>query len=269
MKKFLIVVLLLTCSLTACSKDDATNFETEDGFYAEYAVKNGDIVLDEKMDNDGTVDKEDKIIWQKIKSIVPKKYMNMISKYEVVTDGRDGSLASVYLNDDNITWTISVDLDDTLDEENQEFLPESIKTLIHEMSHIISLNSTQMGGDENDDSFYTVQEGMLKKDAYLSVFYNKFWINHIDEHKKYSEEKNTNVDNEDSFYNKYKDEFVSDYAATNPVEDFAESFAYFVINDKPIDENIKSKKLLFFYDYPEFIKMRDDIRNNIDLDNIY
>lgn len=88
----------------------------------------------------------------------------------------------------------------------------------------------------------------------------------MSEHSRNSEEKNRDKHDKDSFYIKYVDEFITDYAATNPVEDFAETFAFFVVLDKPEDNSIKSKKILFFYDYPEFLKIRDDIRRNIDID---
>ncbi len=268
MKKILMVLCILLMLVLGYIglKNLASSEYDEMDLYAEYAIQDGEIILGEGMDNNGSIHADDKIIWDKIKLIMPKEYMAMISKYEVVTDGLDGSLASVYLNEDNKTWTISVDLDDTLDE-NQNFIDDSETTLIHETSHIIALNYTQMIEDSNDKKLYTIEEGTLKKDSYLGVFYDKFWKNHMIEHSKHSEEENADMDNEDSFYNKYKDEFVTDYAATNPVEDFAESFAYFVVNKKPTDNSIKSQKILFFYEYPEFIKIRDDIRDNIELND--
>ncbi len=262
MKKiFIILITVLILSGCAGISDLANE---EENLYAEYAVENGEIVLGKGMINDGTVVDDDKIIWNKIKEITPAKYMSMITKYQVFTDGLDGKLAYVHVNDDNKTWTISVDLDDTLDE-NKEFKEESVKTIIHEMSHIIALNESQMGGNASDKELYTVTEGTLNKDSYLSKFYNEFWKHHMSEHSKNSELDNTDEDNEESFYNRYKDEFVSGYAASNPVEDFSESFAHFVINDKPSDKNIKSQKVAFFYNYPEFVKIRNDIRTTIGL----
>ncbi len=263
MKKMIVALLGVMFILSSCSSIE-TFFDNEDydeNLYASYNIKNGEIVANE---TDG-IYSDDKIIWEKIKEIMPKKYIDMVSKYEVFTDGVDGDLASVSLNDDDITWTISVDLDDTLDE-NQNFTSESLKTIIHEASHIISLNSTQMGGNTEDKTLYTVEEGTLKKDAYLNVFYNKFWKDRISEHSKHSEMENTDIENENSFYNKYSDEFVDDYAATNPAEDFAESFMYFVVNEKPVENGIKEEKILFFYDYPEFVKLREDILAKIELE---
>jgi hypothetical protein len=43
-------------------------------------------------------------------------------------------------------------------------------------------------------------------------------------------------------------------------EDFAESFTWFILYDKPEGELVSHQKILFFYDYPELVAMRDEIR---------
>jgi len=48
--------------------------------------------------------------------------------------------------------------------------------------------------------------------------------------------------------------FVSEYATTNPVEDIAESFTQFVIQDKPKGDSVKDQKMLFFYKFEEMIR---------------
>ncbi len=65
-----------------------------------------------------------------------------------------------------------------------------------------------------------------------------------------------------AFYQKYSDQFVDDYATTDPSEDMAETFAYFVYSPKPAGDTIRDQKILFFYDYPELIQARDQILNN-------
>ena len=66
---------------------------------------------------------------------------------------------------------------------------------------------------------------------------------------------------------KYKKQFVTDYAATNPDEDFAESYMLFVLNEKPTKSTVSfihsDQKFLFFYDFPELVEMRDFIRSNL------
>ncbi|MFW0119823.1 hypothetical protein ACN08Y_07910 [Rothia sp. P5764] len=238
--------------------------QEEPDLYAQYAIKDGQISSTNLVGQDGAVDREDKIIWEKIIQIIPPQYLSMISTYEVVTDGKDGVLASVNLNEDLTTWTISVDLDDTLNK-NQQLTPSSTVTIIHEMAHIIALNSQQMSSEENQDTAHAVQEGTLKKDSYLSAFYDKFWKDHPGISQKDSGIGANRIDSYQGSFDQRPDDFITEYAAENPVEDLAESFAYFVVLDRPEDDSLKSQKLSFFYNYPELVKVRDDIRAKNDL----
>ena len=56
---------------------------------------------------------------------------------------------------------------------------------------------------------------------------------------------------------------MTDYAATNPDEDFAESYMLFVLKEKPTKSTVADQKILFFYDFPELVEMRDVIRSNL------
>ncbi len=221
-----------------------------------YDVKDGEITLNyfdadalENSENNSTYQK----IWREIVQIVPAKYMSMIYKFEINTDGYDGVAAYVH-SDDGMNWNIAVDPKDVLDG-NGEFTDEGKQTIVHELAHIISLNTEQMTDNQKDKSLYVVPEGTLKKDAYLNKFYHLFWENIISEKGKSDSEEETL-----RFYEKHKDEFVTEYAATNPGEDFAESFAYFVTEEKPVGNSVKEQKIKFFYEYPELVEMREEIR---------
>jgi len=141
-------------------------------------------------------------------------------------------------------------------------------TLIHENAHIMSLSASQSDNDllgfeelcdydpdstlsyldDCDDekirqtitqkeaacapNFYDNWAGCLKEDSYLNKFYQKFWADIYREHYYGGKEVMSTFD----FHQKYYDHFVSNYAATNPAEDFAESFTTFVLwDDELID----------------------------------
>ena len=69
----------------------------------------------------------------------------------------------------------------------------------------------------------------------LNQFYQTFWKDYVLEEfpTKYS------------FYVRNQDAFVSDYAATNPAEDIAETFRVFVMEEKPTGNKIRDKKVRF------------------------
>lgn len=53
---------------------------------------------------------------------------------------------------------------------------------------------------------------------------------------------------------------MSDYAATNAIEDAAETFMTFVLEDEPTGDSMVARKLEFFWGYPELVAIRERIR---------
>ena len=105
----------------------------------------------------------------------------------------------------------------------------------------------------------------MNDNSYLNKSFQEFWVNIYPSFKWYYE-----FDDYEKFeahnwgfYQVYKKQFVTSYAATNPDEDFAESFTVFVLTEKPTKSTIADQKILFFYDYPELVEIRDFMRNNL------
>jgi hypothetical protein len=65
------------------------------------------------------------------------------------------------------------------------------------------------------------------------------------------------------FYQKYAGQFISEYAATDPSEDIAESFMYFIFMPKPTGEDPIDRKILFFHEFPELVSLRMTILENL------
>lgn len=209
-----------------------------------------------------------KKMWEHIRKIIPKDYMNMIKIFVINTDGHGNTMAFVNQeNDDLSTWRLVIDIKDALDE-NGEFNEEFTGTVIHEFAHVLTLNSSEIDVNniEEVDTFI-VEEGRTNKNSYMNLFYQKFWNNIYEEHQELlnnADSENYDITNE--FYEKYEDQFVSDYAATNPGEDIAETFRIFVLEDKPVENLIKDKKILFMYEFEELVKIRDEIRNDLEIE---
>ncbi len=223
-----------------------------------YQVKDGEITrdhLDTFIDRGkpGRTPEDHQKIWDQIATIVPEEYMAMIDRYEINTDGLGEIMAFVDQRRNN-QWNLSIDPKDILSEKG-EFSQDAVQTIVHELAHIVSLNQSQMTQDQDDGSTYTVEEGTLKESAYLNKYYQRFWKDLMGEAEQIQSDEDLYL-----FYENHQDEFVTEYAATNPGEDFAESFAFFVTQDKPQGNTIKEQKMLFFYEYPEFVAMRDRIR---------
>lgn len=143
----------------------------------------------------------------------------------------------------------------------------SYSTLIHEYAHILTLGPSQMryypvSSNESvlerfSENCVTnlLQEWCLHEDAYLDDFIDIFWND-----TEYLEK----VRNEEiSAYQGNELDYITEYAATNPGEDIAESFTYFVLNGKKDSETVAEQKLNFFYNYSELETLRKQIRSRL------
>jgi hypothetical protein len=158
------------------------------------------------------------------------------------------TLAYVYQDDDPQYWVLAANLA-TSDDPTQ-----LIATLVHEYAHILTL-----GVDELDleaaSCELQLDEGCADGSV-LGAFEQEFWSGYTDA----PDPANTDSDLAYEFYLAHEDDFVSDYAATNVVEDIAESFMTWVIEDDPSGTSVIAQKMAFFEQYPQLVAERDRIR---------
>lgn len=251
--------------------------ELEEGkLVISYRIKDGKITIHEKpeLENKEYNKYQNNMmahrdIWKIIKEIIPSKYLSFLTHFEINTDGKEGELAHVaQTNDgDNSKWIISVDLADIIKNNGKLNKKELTETIVHEFGHLLTLNSNEVDQrqpNETESTFVTA-EGITKEKSYINQFYQKFWDDIYDEWLKIEEIEDDDeyYDEMDKFYEKYKSRFVSDYAATNPGEDIAETFRIFITEKKPKGDTIAEEKVLFLYSFPELVKMRKEIRKAI------
>lgn len=206
------------------------------------------------------------MIWRNINQIIPDEYISYIEEFEVVSDGEGGIMGQTYsLDRKNSKWVIAIDVEDVFKSFGRFNLDELDSTIIHELAHVISLNEMQLDRNTVFPDTFKVEEGYMKEESYLNLFYQEFWTDiykeSVEAAKK--DEKDGGYEAQMSFYERYEDEFVSTYASTNPEEDFAETFIEFVKRDRPEEaDSIENRKILFMYGYEELAKIRDYIRLN-------
>lgn len=254
----LVSVISLVLTFSACA--DYENRKVE----AVYQVNPSDLSLTLL---EGDADKEDAIAWNKAVSILPNDVLKKhVRKYEVFTDGSENLLASVEnIDADGKVWLFAIDYADAIKPNSADF----VTTIIHEFFHIVSLNSEQVDRDFVTCLQYQIEEGCTKANSYLNHYNKRFWQKPIYQdyqqslkNLQFSEAEEAVV----AFYDKHSDDFVNEYSATNPVEDFAETFAFFVLSDKIVKpKTIKDKKINFFYQYPKLVKMRQYIRSRTNI----
>lgn len=253
----------------------AVQIENSSIHLALFDVKDGEISLSDKsLKGANEISKESmqlyKELWNHSKKIIPTEYINKLSKFEINTDGIENVMAHVVPeNTEASKWRLALDIKDCVNGDGS-YAEEFNNTVIHEFAHVITLNKEQMLPLRSDNSgTYTIDEGSLTKEAYLNQFYNKFWLDIIDEYNDINSADYTEEESQEKiyeFYEKYEDRFVSDYAATNPAEDIAETYRCFVTEDKPTGNTIKEQKILFLYEFKELVKYREDIRKNLGIE---
>lgn len=233
-----------------------------------------DHLLDEQKDaslqNEG---------WEVFTDLISPEDRQMVTRYNVFTDGYSNTLAAVdQVKDEPSLWILEMDIADLEDRDALLF------TVVHEYAHLLTLNASQVEPDAdlvndpfNQDlqkekaaacSTYFAGNGCSYSDSYIHAFYQRFWLDIADEWARIdalaytSEDLDVYYEALYSFYKTHQDQFVDDYATTHPAEDIAESFTYFVFGPKPTGMSIKEQKIAFFYEYPELIALRERILQN-------
>lgn len=174
-------------------------------------------------------------LWFSFSWLIPEKYRDDINRFEVFESG--DTLAYVSLHDKyGKYWTLG------MNNKNIELASETLVTYLHEYAHFLSLNQIQIDYWEDEKgckSLYLQDSGCFYKDAYLNDFYKRFW--------------------ESGGNGELEDFYVSKYAMTSPEEDFAESFAHFVLTQTPTGDTVREQKLLFFYQFEDLVELRTEI----------
>lgn len=195
-------------------------------------------------------------MWAFYKAFVSSEHLEWINEFEIY-DGEGQEYGYVVnLGDDLTKWRLGLAIDGAYSDELNED-KELAHTVIHEQFHVLSLNRNQLNPSD-ESCYYSNQEGCAIDGSYLDDFVEIFWEDIREEHEKINPNNGNKLYR---FYEKYESQFVNDYAATNPEEDIAESFTYFVKSNEATNGNmIKDKKVSYFYKYPELVNLREKIR---------
>lgn len=239
-------------------------------FYADTGMNSDEI---EKLQNDAMLHQK---MWNYYKALIPKAQRKQLTDFTVMTDGKQHILANMVQSEgESKNWNLEMDV---LDVHRDN--PKLVKALIHETAHLISLGEDQISSEHSYiehsstkakanqeankvkcESLH-VNEGCTKKDSYLHKFYQQFWSTY----EKEWEQKNVETDEvaKRVFYDTYHQEFVSEYAITNVVEDWAETFTMFTLHDFSQNETTsesqqKFAKMKSLYAYSELVKARTEI----------
>lgn len=227
---------------------------------ATYAVGSGESITLQT----GTPAAKNSEVWGQIAALSPDAFTaRFIETYGVFSNSSDDTLAYVSDDDGNGKWLIAVNL------AGYESLTvrERATTLVHELAHIVTLNNTQVRTDIDEAAcgaaytgkgFFT-GEGCALWGSYMGDFAKAFWP--ASDVAKVGGGAGENVEAAAQLYEAKPTSFVTEYAATNPGEDIAESFALFILDKQSTSpQTVAEKKVAFFYNYPALVAFRNDMR---------
>jgi hypothetical protein len=209
---------------------------------ATYSVSSGEKIAFKT----GKDSEEFRKIWDEIAALSPNNISDKyIESYELFDDANNDTLAFVDDADENGKWRIAVNVG----ARKNESLREQKATLVHELGHIITLNRSQVV-KANSCPNLDLAEGCANANSYVNTFYNKYWKG-VKAPATFSASK-----------------FVTEYAATEPVEDLAESFAFFVMekDQDKLGNEVKDQKIKHFYQFPDLVAIRAEMREALGRD---
>jgi hypothetical protein len=201
-------------------------------------------------------------LWRIATYVFPETYRKKITQVIFYSDGRDNELAMVEPVNDTVnnSWILYIDI---LDASNTK---EYSHTLVHELGHVMTLNTDQINSNYSSCNTFENDIGCFTQSSYMAAFVDQFWMDILPEWQDIE----YNTTDEDAFYAQiedfyyqYSDQFVSEYAPTSPEEDFCESWMYYVFEMTPQGAETARQKIQYFTDYPELVLLARQIRANL------
>jgi len=198
--------------------------------------------------------------FDRLLTVLPDKYDDHIDELVIYTNGKDEVGAYVetktpYTKD----WRYAVRQSEIIE------VPESrasTELMVHEFAHIFSLDQVFQTGEYSRNCHPYFADGICYgTDSYIGQFVAEFWTTQmLDELQVVQAESGFY---QTDFYDRYESEFVSEYAATDPAEDFAESFTWHVYGEMAPRGSIADEKIEFFDRFSYTQALSDEIQGNI------
>ncbi len=197
-------------------------------------------------------------MWQFVTRLLPYEFRGRLIEFEVF-HGENELLGYVApINDGDLSrWKFALAIDAANNLEQIDFKDFFTYVVIHEYGHVLTLNEEEIKTNYTNCNTFETQEGCPKINSYIYRNFQIGWSDIYEEFRQLAEE--DIID----FYEKYKERFSSDYAATNPGEDIAEVFAFFITTEEaPRGNTIADQKIKAMYDRPYLVELRNKIRKN-------
>jgi len=230
-----------------------TAFEDSHNVLAKYSATNRSDVLE-------ITNRNHRQYFLRVLDVIPVEYEAAIAEF-VVFDG-DDVMYDAYVETIaplHETWQYAIHAD-MLARPNSAANTELI---IHELAHIISYEEiigVPKPATQNCAEYFSTF-GCPAENSFLNQFVRSFWsTTDLERAQRFA--RNESLDKVSRYYELNQTQYVTDYAASSPEEDFAESFVYFILGI-PVRGDGAQEKVAFFAQYPGLLDSKADILQSI------
>jgi hypothetical protein len=178
-------------------------------------------------------------VWEIVDGIWPVEQRAALAQLSVVRESPRGLVGVVHPSATG-GWILSLDVADL---EDRALIEE---TIVHELSHVVTLDREVFTFGENEGCAGTAIElGCAATGSVLADFADRFWP---------GDTGLGNTSGEDT------GDFVNDYASTSAHEDLAETFTAWVLG-WPVDGEVVDAKMQMLAADPELAALADSLRS--------
>ncbi len=208
---------------------------------ASYEVRGDSIVLLE-----GEAEGWHAEAWERWIELVPSSARWRVGRFDAIAGPNDGQVEPI--SSSLQVWSLRIA---ELDEDVLDL------ALIHELGHLVSLGPSEVvpatdPSVEADCLTYFSVEGCAVPGGLFERFTSQFW----------------DVENgwlsgdaaAEDRYRRHPESYVTRYAATNPGEDLAETFVFFVYRLRPDPSTVADEKIALLWQFPDLVELRRSLR---------
>ncbi len=233
-----------------------------------FYVRNGEVDIDE---DEHAYYRE---IIRLVQEIIPEYILDDFEKIIFINDSREYYAAQVrqsvesYNGRESEEWELYINMDDVTLVSDKKY-NQSLQTLVHEAGHTLLTNASQLDffTQKRDCETLYIDDlrSCAKEDSYydtLSQFWSDDFIEWTEDYENLFEDDQDEAEEElEEYYQKNKEDFITEYAATSISEDAAETIAYYVTESFPTGLlNLAEEKIVSLFDYAEMRILKNTVQ---------
>lgn len=198
-----------------------------------------------------------------LREVMPDKYADYFDQFVIFDNHPADITAFVAVKSDGRTadWVYGVSVDEVSEDPTSNL---SVELMVHEFAHVFTLDQiiTSPVRTTNCHDYFT-DSVCYQNGTYLYEFIDEFWDDGLLDELALATKSSNPERAFARLYDRYDSEFVSSYAATDPAEDFAETFMWYVFEEEFEKGSVAAEKIEFMNRYQNIRSYKAEILSTI------